>query len=98
LEKIYGYYGVQRNVANVHLPAEGHDYGPSKRAAMYLFMAAQLDLNLAAVLAPDGQVDETPVTIEKAAALHVFTADFPIPPHALHDAAAVERVIRSLQE
>lgn len=98
LEKIYGYYGVPRNVANVHLPAEGHDYGPSKRDAMYRFMAAHLGLDLKAVLTPDGKVDETPVTIEKAAALHVFTADFPIPPHALHDAASVERVIRSLQE
>lgn len=38
------------------------------------------------------------MTIEPAAALHVFTADFPIPPHALHDAASVERVISSLQE
>jgi hypothetical protein len=98
LEKIYGYYGVPRNVANVHLPAEGHDYGPSKRDAMYRFMAAQLGLDLKAVLTPNGKVDETPVTIEKAAALHVFTAEFPIPPHALHDAASVERVIRSLQE
>lgn len=98
LKKIYGYHGVPQNVANLHLPAEGHDYGPSKRDAMYRFLAAQLGLDLAPVLTPAGKIDETPVTIEPAAALHVFTVEFPIPPHALHDALAVERVIRGLQQ
>ena len=46
----------------------------------------------------DGKIDESRATIEKASALHVFTADFPIPPNALHDAAAIERTFRSLQE
>ncbi|HWA26800.1 MAG TPA: acetylxylan esterase [Lacunisphaera sp.] len=98
LEKIYGYYGAPGNVANVHLPTEGHDYGPSKRDAMYRFLAPRLNLDLSAVLGADGKVDESPVTIEKAAALHVFTADFPIPAQALHDAAAVEKVLRGLQQ
>lgn len=98
LQKIYGYHGAPQNVANVHLPTEGHDYGPSKRDAMYRFVAPRLGLDLAAVLAPDGKVDESAVTIEKAKAMHVFTADFPIPAHALHDAASVEKVLRSLQE
>jgi hypothetical protein len=38
------------------------------------------------------------VTIEKPARLRVFTADFPIPPNALHDAASIERTLRKLQE
>jgi hypothetical protein len=98
LKKIYDYYGAGQNVANVHLPTEGHDYGPSKRDAMYQFVAKPLGLNLAAALTADGKVDESRATIEKAPALHVFTADFPIPPHALHDATAIERTFRSLQE
>ena len=49
LQKIYGYFGATANVANVHLADEGHDYGPSKRAAMYRFVADKLGLNLAAV-------------------------------------------------
>lgn len=97
LQSIYGYYGAPQNVANVHLPLEGHDYGPSKREAMYRFVADKLGLNLAGALTPDGKIDESRATIEKAPALHVFTADFPIPPDALHDAAAVERIFRSLQ-
>jgi dienelactone hydrolase len=97
LKTIYGYHGVPQNVANVHLPTEGHDYGPSKREAMYRFVAERLGLNLAAVLTTDGRIDESRATIEPASALHVFTADFPIPPDALHDAAAIERTMRALQ-
>lgn len=98
LKKIYGYYGATSSVANVHLPQEGHDYGPSKRDAMYRFMAANLGLDLKPVTSADGKIDESHTTVEKAAALHVFTADNPIPPQALHDAASIERVIRSLQQ
>ncbi len=97
LKKIYAYYGAEQNVANVHLPTEKHDYGPSKREAMYRFVADRLHLNLAAALTPDGRIDESHATIEQAAALHVFNADFPVPPNALHDAESIAKVIRSLQ-
>lgn len=98
LQKIYGYHGAAANVANVHLPDEGHDYGPSKRAAVYRFFAQKLGLNLAAVTDADGKIDESRVTLEKAAQLRVFTADFPIPAHALHDSAAIAEQLRSLQK
>ena len=98
LQKIYGYYGARSNVANVHLPDEGHDFGPSKRQAAYLFLGERLGLDLAAVQGPGGVVDESKATVEHAAALHVFDAGFPIPPHALHDASAIERALRALQE
>lgn len=98
LQKIYGYYGASASVANAHFPEEGHDYGPNKRQALYPFMAEKLGLNLAAVLGANGKVDESPVKIEKATALHVFTAEFPIPAHALHDAASIERVLKELQK
>ncbi len=97
LQKIYGYYGAAGSVANVHLPDEGHDYGPSKRAAVYRFFAQKLGLNLAAVTSADGKIDESRVTLEKAAQLRVFTAEFPIPAHALHDGAALAARLRSLQ-
>jgi hypothetical protein len=98
LQKIYGYYGGADKVANVHLPDEGHDYGPSKRAAVYRFFAARLGLDLAAVTDRAGQIDESRVTLERAAVLRVFTADFPVPPHALHDAAAIGRAFAALQK
>jgi dienelactone hydrolase len=97
LKKIYGYYGAEQNVANVHLPTERHDYGPSKRAAAYRFFAERFGLDLKAVQGADGQIDESHATIEKAAPLHVFSAEFPIPPNAIHDTAAYERKLRELQ-
>jgi hypothetical protein len=98
LQKIYGYQNATQNVANVHLPDERHDYGPSKREAMYRFLAEKFALNLAAIQGPDGKIDESKVTIEKAAALHVFDPEYPIPHHALHDAAAIEKQLRELQK
>jgi dienelactone hydrolase len=98
LQKIYGYYGASDKVANVHLPDEGHDYGPSKRDAVTRFFAAQLGLYLAAITDNAGRIDESRVTIDRAAALRVFTADFPVPPHALHDAAAIGRALAALQK
>jgi hypothetical protein len=98
LQKIYGYYGAAGNVANVHLPDEGHDYGPSKRAAMYRFVADKLGLNLAAVQKADGTIDESRVTTEKPAQMRAFDAEFPIPFDALHDATAIEQRLRSLQK
>jgi sugar phosphate isomerase/epimerase len=72
LKKIYGYYGSEDKVENVHLKDEGHDYGPSKRKAMYPFMAKYLGLNLSAVLDKQGNIDESKCTVEPEAALYVF--------------------------
>ncbi|HEX2852799.1 MAG TPA: acetylxylan esterase [Opitutaceae bacterium] len=98
LKAIYGYYGADDRVANVHLPDEGHDYGPSKRAAMYRFMAAHLGLDLSALPAKGAGFDESWVAVERAGPVHVFNQEFPLPAHALHDAAAVESVFKSLQQ
>jgi len=98
LQKIYGYYGAADHVANVHLADERHDYGPSKRAAVYRFFAAQLGLDLAAVTDAAGQIDESHAIIEHAAAMRVFTADFPVPPHALHTASAIVSAFAALQK
>ena len=97
LQKVYSRYGAETNVANVALPAEGHDYGPSKRAAMYRFVAARFGLNLAAVQDANGEIDESHVIIERAPALHVFDDTHPLPSRTLRDAAAVEQALRELQ-
>jgi dienelactone hydrolase len=98
LQKIYGYYGASTNVANVHLPDEGHDYGPSKRDAMYRFVAQRFGLDVKAVTDASGKIDESRVTIEKSGPLHVFNDDFPLPVRALRTAAAVEQALRDLQK
>jgi hypothetical protein len=98
LQKIYGYYGAVNSVTNVHLADEGHDYGPSKRAALYRFLADKFGLRLAAVQDAAGKIDESKVTTEKAAQMRAFDAEYPIPHDALHDVAAIQERLRGLQK
>lgn len=97
LRKIYGYYAAESSVANVHLPSEKHDYGPSKRAAVYRFVAEKFGLSLAPVLDAGGQIDESRITIERHGPMHVFNAEHPRPPGALDSIGAVETALRALQ-
>lgn len=97
LRQIYRLWGAPGSLATLHLPKEGHDYGPSKRVALYRFLVARLGLDPAAVFDADGQLDEGKVTIEPPARMHVFDRSFPLPAGTVHDAAAVERALRSLQ-
>ena len=77
LQRIYGFYGAADQVANVHLPDEGHDYGPSKRQALYAFLSKQLRLDLSAVLNDQGQVDESHALVVAAERLAVFSSATP---------------------
>jgi dienelactone hydrolase len=72
LKKIYGYYGAANNVENVHLPKEGHDYGPSKRDALYPFVARHFNLDIKKIEDKNGNIDESKVTIEKEPMMYVF--------------------------
>lgn len=86
LQKIYGYYGKTDQVSNVHLPAEGHDFGINKRNAVYDFMAKHLALDRAAA-------DESKITIEKVPAMYVFgEKGEQLPANAIHGFAQLERV------
>jgi len=64
---VYSMYGRkgEGKVENVHLADEGHDYGVSKRIAMYPFMAKYLKLDIKKVLNADGKIDESFITFEK---------------------------------
>ena len=90
LQRIYGFYGKADEVKNVHLPTEGHDYGPSKRRAMYDFVAQHFRLNVNALKDKAGNVDESKVTVEKEPALYVFGEQGErLPAHALKSFDAV---------
>ena len=56
LQRIYGFYGAGERVRNVHLPDEGHDFGPNKRQAVYQFFIDIFQLD-------PSQLDESRVTI-----------------------------------
>jgi dienelactone hydrolase len=98
VQTIYGYLGAADQVENVHLPDEGHDYGPSKRAALYRFIAPRLGLDAGAALTAAGDIDESRVTIESHEKMHFFDAAHPVPERALRTAAEVEAVLKSLQK
>ena len=57
LQRIYGFYGAQDKVRNVHLPNERHDFGKNKRQAVYDFFIDIFGLDRS-------MLDESKVTIE----------------------------------
>ena len=65
LKRIYGFYGADANVTNVHFPDEGHDFGPRKRQAVYDFFIDVFGLDRA-------KLDESKVTVEAEDALKSF--------------------------
>jgi len=86
LQKIYSYYNQTNKVSNVHLPAEGHDFGSNKRRAVYEFMAQYLNLDLKAA-------DEAKITIEPPTAMYVFgDKGEKLPSHAIHGFAQLEKL------
>lgn len=93
LQKMYGWYDKKENVANVHLPDEKHDFGINKRIAVYEFMAKHLGLNLKTIQDPEGKIDESAITIEKAEAMYVFGDKGQLlPAHAIKGFEKLEKV------
>ena len=62
LQRIYGFYGAQDKVRNVHLPDERHDFRENKRQAVYDFFIDVFGLDRT-------MLDESKVTIEPDADL-----------------------------
>ena len=96
IQKIYRLFSAADKVGNIHLAAEGHDYGPSKRAAAYRFLAKHLGLDLDGVSneACFEAIDESGAIIEQPDRLRVFDARHPLPPHALQTDEAITVALR----
>lgn len=77
-------------VENVHLANEQHDYGPSKRAALYRFFARHLGLQYQ----PE---DLARITIEAPSQMEVFNAAHPLPLGSIVGSAAVAKALASLR-
>jgi dienelactone hydrolase len=85
IQNVYRLFGCADRVENVHLAAEGHDYGPTKRAAAYRFLAKCLGLELGRIADPacfEG-IDESGVIIDRPDSLRVFDDRHPRPVYAL---------------
>ncbi|MFA5555437.1 MAG: acetylxylan esterase [Phycisphaerae bacterium] len=82
IQNVYALYDAEHKVENVHLASEKHDYGYSKRVAMYNFFSHHLRLNTGAVnWTPT--VNEDFVTILPSNQLKVYTEANPLPSDAL---------------
>ena len=71
IKKVYAAYHAEDRVANAHFANEGHDYGYSKRAAVYKFITPFLKLDDKSVATNDGYKEDF-VTILSKEELFVF--------------------------
>ncbi|MBU1820661.1 MAG: acetylxylan esterase [Bacteroidetes bacterium] len=89
IQKIYALYDRKNQVENAHFADEKHDYGPSKRKAMYPFLARYLKLDLSKATDKSGVIDEKLVKVLPRTDLEVFNAAHPRPASAVVGDAAV---------
>jgi dienelactone hydrolase len=82
IQRIYDLCGAKANVENAHFANEGHDYGPSKRKAMYAFVAKHFKLTA-------DDFDESKIIVHPREELRVFTSDHPRPDYAQTDAEQI---------
>ena len=96
LKKVYTLFGKPESVENVHLLKEGHDYGPSKRQAVYEFFAKQFSLNINSVKVASGEVDESKCIVESKQAMLVFGEKGEhLPTNAIHGIEALKALLKS---
>lgn len=93
IQKVYALYDAEHKVENIHLPMERHDYGPSKRASAYNFLAHHLALKSSNIPYSNGYQEDF-VTILPMDELKVFNADHPIPSNALKGDEAVLKYLK----
>ena len=72
LKKVYGLYNSANNVENVHIPDEQHDYGYTKREALYNFVTRVCEIDTKKFKDAQGRYNEKDVTIEPPDNLLVF--------------------------
>ncbi len=95
IQRVYRLMHAEPYVRLAHFADEGHDYGPSKRKAVYPFFAAHLALDLRSVEDPHGIIDESKCAVEPADSLRVFARKRPEP--ALTGDGEIWAVFKQLQ-
>ena len=91
IKRIYDFYGSADKVTNVHLPAEGHDFGPNKRNAVYNFFADAFNLK-------KQMLDESKVTIEPKENMYSFgDKGEKLPKNAMRSFEELEKLLNTLK-
>jgi dienelactone hydrolase len=86
IQRVYELCGAKDMTENAHFPTEGHDYGPSKRKAMYAFVAKHFGLDLKPIQNAAGEIDESWFKPYERDQLLAFPADAPRPDYAIKSA------------
>lgn len=95
IRNVYRLLGKEDAVKNIHLADEDHDYGPTKRAAAYKFLAAHLKLSIENLTDPNmfGGIDESGAKIEKREIMRAFDPGHPRPLHAVMTDNAITEIL-----
>lgn len=95
IRKVYGYYGKEELVENVHLSEEGHDFGYSKRKPVYDFVVKHFNLNVKGLKNEAGDYDESGCVIEEETALFAFGPKGEnLPANAIHGYENLEKLFK----
>jgi len=86
---VYALYGKRSNARNYHYPEQQHDFGPSKRGAVYAFFADEFGLDTSPIKNTSGLFQERDAVLEPREAMVVFTDTRPRPEGALNGTEAV---------
>lgn len=92
IRKVYAAYRAEDRVDNAHFATEGHDYGYSKRAAVYKFFTPYLQLDDRNVANTDGYREDF-VTVLTKKELLVFDENVTLPANALQGDDAVMKYV-----
>ncbi|MFY0654687.1 MAG: acetylxylan esterase [Cyclobacteriaceae bacterium] len=88
IQSVYALYDAEHKVENVHLPLERHDYGYSKRTAVYNFFAHHFKLDYRNIPYNDGY-NESFINVLTYEDLEVYNEKMPLPEGALQGDDAV---------
>ncbi|MFC7524244.1 hypothetical protein ACFQRK_09840 [Parapedobacter sp. GCM10030251] len=95
LKRVYGLYDRRDLVQNIHLPDEGHDYSPTKRQALYAFVAEHFSLETKSLKDPTGRFSEASCVVEDEAKLYTFGMDrHKLPANALNGFIQLQQALR----
>jgi hypothetical protein len=94
MKNVYSLYQAEKNLENIHLANEKHDYGKGKRLGMYPFMAKHLNLDLKNVTDEHGAINETPSLVLPKNSLSTFNDRFPLPQNAILGDEKIADLIR----
>jgi len=90
VQRIYSFFDAKKEVENVHLPLEKHDYGPSKRKAAFDFLSKKLGLDIS-------MADESKSKVLPREELTVFNIDNPLPANALKGNDAILSLLKTIK-